>query len=140
MTLQQRPETAFVDLCTAIAGTLEDAYRRIRLADRRWCAAWDDVELMLNPNGPLLNGGSDGDNGQTGRKLVMDYYGPRIPIGGGALYGKDPTHIDRVGARRAREMAMGEVRNGAGECLVRLTYAPGVPEPIDVATEIGRPA
>ena len=54
---------------------------------------------MINPNGPLLNGGSDGDNGQTGRKLVMDYYGPRVPIGGGALSGKDPRHIDRVGAR-----------------------------------------
>ncbi len=94
---------------------------------------------MLNPNGPLLNGGSDGDNGQTGRKLVMDYYGPRIPIGGGALYGKDPSHIDRVGARQAREMALREVRNGAGECMVRLTYAPGVPEPIDVTTESVRP-
>ena len=35
-----------------------------------------DIELIINPNGPLLNGGSDGDNGQTGRKLVMDYYGP----------------------------------------------------------------
>ena len=68
---------------------------------------------MLNPNGPLLNGGSDGDNGQTGRKLVMDYYGPRVPIGGGALSGKDPTHIDRVGARRAREMALREVSEGA---------------------------
>ena len=91
---------------------------------------------MLNPNGPLLNGGSDGDNGQTGRKLVMDYYGPRMPIGGGALYGKDPTHIDRVGARRAREMALREVSGRAEECLVRLTYAPGVCGPIDVATEI----
>ena len=93
---------------------------------------------MLNPNGPLLNGGSDGDNGQTGRKLVMDYYGPRVPLGGGALYGKDPTHVDRVGARLAREMALQEVRAGADECLVRLTYAPGVDEPIDVAKESRR--
>jgi S-adenosylmethionine synthetase len=93
---------------------------------------------MLNPNGPLLNGGSDGDNGQSGRKLVMDYYGPRIPIGGGALYGKDPTHIDRVGARRAREMALSEVSDGAEECMVRLTRAPGVQDPIDMATEIRR--
>ena len=38
----------------------------------------EDIELLINPNGPLLNGGSDGDNGQTGRKLVMDYYGPRV--------------------------------------------------------------
>jgi S-adenosylmethionine synthetase len=135
VTLQQRPETSFLDLCAGIAATLEDAYRRIRRNDRRWCADWKDVELMLNPNGPLLNGGSDGDNGQTGRKLVVDYYGPRVPIGGGALSGKDPTHIDRAGARRAREMALKAVRDGAGECLIRITYAPGVEEPIDVVVD-----
>ena len=135
VTLQQRPQTPFLDVCTGIAATLGEAYQRIRHADRRWCAPWSEVELMLNPNGPLLNGGSDGDNGQTGRKLVMDYYGPRIPIGGGALYGKDPTHVDRVGARVARERALRAVREGAQECLVRITYAPGVTEPIDVAID-----
>jgi S-adenosylmethionine synthetase len=31
------------------------------------------------------------DNGQTGRKLVMDFDGPRIPVGGGALSGKQLT-------------------------------------------------
>ncbi|MBK7792605.1 MAG: methionine adenosyltransferase domain-containing protein [Betaproteobacteria bacterium] len=91
------------------------------------------MELMLNPTGPLLNGGSDGDNGQTGRKLVMDYYGPRMPIGGGALYGKDPTHIDRVGARRAREMALREVGNGAGSAWCAVDVCAGVSEPIDVS-------
>jgi S-adenosylmethionine synthetase len=138
VTLQQRPETAFLDLCAGIAATLEDAYRGIQTRDRRWCAKWPDVELLLNPNGPLLNGGSDGDNGQTGRKLVMDYYGPRVPIGGGALSGKDPTHIDRVGARRAREMALQHLNRSVRESLVRLTYAPGIDEPIDVALECWR--
>jgi DNA-binding LacI/PurR family transcriptional regulator len=33
------------------------------------------------PNGPFCDGGSNSDNGQTGRKLVMDCYGPRVPIG-----------------------------------------------------------
>ena len=135
VTLQQRAETPFLDLCTQIAATLEEAYRRIKRVDGRWHADWRDVELLLNPNGPLINGGSDGDNGQTGRKLVMDYYGPRIPLGGGALYGKDPMHVDRVGARLAREMALREVRAGAEACLVRLTYAPGVGEPLDVTIE-----
>jgi len=138
VTLQQRPETPFLDLCGAIAETLCAAYRRIQSTDPRWCAPWNDVELMLNPNGPLLNGGSDGDNGQTGRKLVMDYYGPRVPIGGGALFGKDPTHIDRVGARLARSLALDEVRRGTEECLVRLTYAPGVSDPIDICKDITR--
>ena len=54
----------------------------------------------VNPNGPLVEAGSDGDNGQTGRKLVMDFYGPRVPIGGGALSGKHLTHIDRIARLR----------------------------------------
>jgi len=132
VTLQQRTETSFLDLCAGIAATVEEAYLRIQRNDPRWCARWGDVELMLNPNGPLLNGGSDGDNGQTGRKLVMDYYGPRVPIGGGALYGKDPTHIDRVGARLARDLALREVRQGTRECQVRMAFAPGVADPIDI--------
>jgi S-adenosylmethionine synthetase len=39
-----------------------------------------------------------GDNGQTERKLAVDYYGPMVPIGGGALSGKDLAHIDRAAA------------------------------------------
>ena len=41
-----------------------------------------DIEPIINPNGPLLNGGRCGDNGQTGRKFVMEYQGPPGPIGG----------------------------------------------------------
>jgi hypothetical protein len=55
---------------------------------------------MINPNGPLVQAGSNGDNGQTGRKLAMDFYGPRIPIGGGALSGKHLSHIDRIPRHR----------------------------------------
>ena len=29
-------------------------------------------------------GGPEGDNGLSGKKLVMDAYGPRVRIGGGA--------------------------------------------------------
>ncbi len=102
MTLQQLPAWSFLEFCTTVARVLEEAYRELQSADPRWVTPWREVSVLINPNGPLLNGGSDGDNGQTGRKLVMDYYGPRVPMGGGALSGKDLTHIDRVGARRAR--------------------------------------
>ena len=91
---------------------------------------------MVNPNGPLSDAGSRKDNGQTGRKLVMDYYGPRVPLGGGAIYGKDPMHVDRFGARKAREMAVEAVKKGAGECTVRAVYAPNVAEPLDVQVEV----
>jgi len=91
---------------------------------------------MVNPNGPLSDAGSRKDNGQTGRKLVMDYYGPRVPIGGGAIYGKDPMHVDRFGARKAREMAVEAVKKGAAECQVRAVYAPNVAGPLDVQVEV----
>jgi len=99
------------------------------------------VGFQVNPNGPLLNGGSDGDNGQTGRKLVMDYYGPHVPIGGGALSGKHLTHIDRLGAYAARHAAVRAVASGADECLVRVAYAPNCDEPLDVTFDVvGRAA
>ena len=106
ITLQQREQTRLIDLCEGILATLERAYRELQQRDPRWSARWADIECLINPNGPLLNGGSDGDNGQTGRKLVMNYYGLRVPLGGGALCGKHPTHIDRIGARAARDAAM----------------------------------
>ena len=132
ITLQQQEKTEFLDFCGKVEHTLKDAYHVLKVSDQRWLKNWEDVEVQINPNGPLLNGGSDGDNGQTGRKLVMDYYGPRIPIGGGALSGKDPTHIDRAAAYCAREAAVRAVQSGARACLVRLAYAPNCPEPIDI--------
>jgi S-adenosylmethionine synthetase len=136
VTLQQRPEVGLVEMTGQVVEELRAAYGQLQSADRRWATRFDDIELLINPNGPLLNGGSDGDNGQTGRKLVMDYYGPRIPIGGGALYGKDHSHIDRVSARAAREAAIHAVKTGAEECKVTLAYAPNVDEPIEVIYEM----
>lgn len=88
------------------------------------------MELLVNPNGPLSDAGSQKDNGQTGRKLVMDYYGPRVPLGGGAIYGKHPSHVDRFGARmaqgtrdRRREARGGGVPDKGGVCAEHLGAA-----------------
>jgi S-adenosylmethionine synthetase len=136
VTLQQRENTEFLELCQAVLDTLEKTYQYAQQRDSRWCSQWSEVETMINPNGPLLNGGSDGDNGQTGRKLVQDFFGPRIPIGGGALSGKHISHIDRIGAYGAREAAIRAVKAGAEECLVRLAFAPNRREPLDIAYEM----
>lgn len=72
----------------------------------------------------------------------MDYYGPRIPIGGGALSGKDLSHIDRLGAYTARHAALQIVRSGAKSCQVTVAYAPNRNEPLDITYDIeghGRP-
>jgi S-adenosylmethionine synthetase len=125
-------------LAERVNAVIARRYAELRRSDPRWVAKWPEVELLVNPNGPLSDAGSRKDNGQTGRKLVMDYYGPRIPLGGGAVYGKHPSHIDRFGARQARRLAVDAVRRGAGECLVRVAYAPNVPEPLDVHVEMAR--
>jgi S-adenosylmethionine synthetase len=142
VTLQHLSELDLVELSARVSRVVEDAYAVLRQADPRWVLDWDAVELCVNPNGPLINGGSDGDNGQTGRKLVMDYYGPRVPLGGGAIFGKDLAHIDRAGAYETRRIAVESVKSGATECKVVATYAPNVDAPIDVSFEIeggGRP-
>jgi S-adenosylmethionine synthetase len=136
VTLQQLPDTPLLELTAHIVDDLRDAYAELRARDRRWSVAFDDIELIINPNGPLLNGGSDGDNGQTGRKLVMDYYGPRVPIGGGALSGKDLSHIDRAGAHAA----LRAVQTGADTCRVMVAYAPNRDVPLDVIYEMNERA
>ena len=125
-----------MDIAAATIGVLRQIYSGLQDRDGRWRSDWRDVAVMVNPNGPLVEAGSDGDNGQTGRKLVMDFYGPRVPIGGGALSGKHLTHIDRIGAYAAREAAVRAVQSGADECLVRLAYAPNHAEPIDIFYEM----
>jgi S-adenosylmethionine synthetase len=126
------------DLAQRVSVVLGQRYDNLRRHDARWNATWAEVEVLVNPNGPLSDAGSRKDNGQTGRKLVMDYYGPRVPLGGGAIYGKDPMHVDRFGARQARQIALDAVKRGAGECLVRAVYAPNVAEPLDVHVETSR--
>ena len=41
------------------------------------------LELHINPAGDWQQGGFDADTGLTGRKLIVDNYGPRVAIGGG---------------------------------------------------------
>lgn len=132
VTLQHQESLSFIELISRTEQVLRQAWGSLQATDRRWVGKWESINILINPNGPLLNGGSDGDNGQTGRKLVMDYYGPRIPLGGGAIYGKDLSHIDRLGAFQARRFALEMVDQGAKESLIRVCYAPGLEEPLSI--------
>lgn len=136
VTLQQLPGIALLELTARLIDDLRDAYADLRATDARWATRFDDIDLLINPNGVLLNGGSNGDNGQTGRKLVADYYGPRVAIGGGALSGKDLSHIDRAGAYAARHAAIQAVQAGSGTCQVTIAYAPNQDAPLDVVYEM----
>ena len=138
ITLQQPDSMLFRTFLSLVVEVCLDILKELKEHDGRWQADPGQVEIIANPNGPLINGGSDGDNGQTGRKLVMDFFGPRIPIGGGALYGKHPTHIDRMATFAAREVCIDLVRQAMGspvqpsEVNLSIAYAPGISEPLDV--------
>lgn len=98
-------------------------------------------ELHLNPAGDWQQGGFEADTGLTGRKLIVDNYGPRIPIGGGAFSGKDPSKVDRSAAYMARRIAVDYLRaHQAHEVLVRLAYAIGHPNPLEATVIVdGQP-
>lgn len=87
-------------------------------------------EYLINPAGEWAQGGFDADTGLSGRKLVVDNYGPEIPIGGGSFSGKDSTKVDRSGAYMARKIAVDLVKKGAQEAFVKLAYAIGKAEPV----------
>lgn len=91
-----------------------------------------DPTLHLNPAGDWNQGGFDADTGLTGRKLIVDNYGPRIPIGGGAFSGKDPSKVDRSAAYMARRIAVDYLqKRQAKEVFVRLAYAIGYTDPLE---------
>lgn len=90
------------------------------------------LELHINPAGDWNQGGFDADTGLTGRKLIVDNYGPRVAIGGGCYSGKDATKVDRSAAYMARRIAVNYLRKRhAHEVLVRLAYAIGYAEPLE---------
>ena len=90
------------------------------------------LELHINPAGDWHQGGFDADTGLTGRKLIVDNYGPRVAIGGGCYSGKDPSKVDRSAAYMARRIAVDYLRSrNAHDVLVRLAYAIGYAEPLE---------
>lgn len=95
------------------------------------------VELHINPAGDWQQGGFDADAGLTGRKLVVDNYGPRIPIGGGAFSGKDPSKVDRSAAYAARKIARDYLKRfQAKEVYVYLAYAIGHDQPLEATAVV----
>ncbi|MCW5886649.1 MAG: methionine adenosyltransferase [Anaerolineales bacterium] len=90
----------------------------------------------INPTGRFITGGPKGDTGLTGRKIIVDTYGGAAPHGGGAFSGKDPSKVDRSAAYMARLLAKTVVTRGwAKRCLVQLSYAIGVAEPVSFLVE-----
>ena len=93
----------------------------------------ENTKFFINPSGSFVVGGSWGDSGTTGRKIVVDTYGGYAPIGGGCFSSKDPTKVDRSAAYYARYVCRNIVANGlAKKCQIELAYAIGEPNPISI--------
>ena len=123
--LQQREEADAIGLHRAVRVTLEAELAALAEAFPALSAKVPQ-SLTVNGAGAFSVGGPEGDNGLSGKKLVMDAYGPRVPIGGGAWSGKDFHKADRAGGMFARRLAKLMVLTGqAHEVTVTISYAPG---------------
>jgi S-adenosylmethionine synthetase len=100
----------------------------------------DKVEYLINPAGEWTQGGFDADTGLSGRKLIIDNYGPEVTIGGGSFSGKDYTKVDRSGAYMARKMAVDLLKKYNAKVVeTKLAYAIGKCDPVmAVATIDGK--
>lgn len=132
-----------VTLRDGIVESVVASFQNVAQADlRREVEAWISAEprvkttyqlqLHVNPAGDWHQGGFEADAGLTGRKLVVDNYGPGVPIGGGCFSGKDATKVDRSAAYMARRIAVDYLRaHDAGEVYCYLAYAIGRAEPLE---------
>ncbi|MEX2033479.1 MAG: methionine adenosyltransferase domain-containing protein [Candidatus Colwellbacteria bacterium] len=94
-------------------------------------------EYFINPAGEWHIGGFDADSGLSGRKIIIDNYGPEINVGGGSFSGKDATKVDRSAAYMARRIAVDLLKqHSAKEVKTKLAYAIGKTEPLMQAAYI----
>ncbi|KWU41700.1 methionine adenosyltransferase [Rhodotorula sp. JG-1b] len=98
----------------------------------------DKTVFHIQPSGRFVIGGPQGDAGLTGRKVIVDtsltsLFASSAAHGGGAFSGKDWSKVDRSAAYTGRYIAKSLVAAGLAErCLVQLSYAIGVAEPLSV--------
>ena len=132
------------ELVAIVASFQHAAHNDLELAVKDWAKKQQYVnpcfvkyrnsnpQLHINPAGDWHIGGFEADAGLTGRKLIVDNYGPQISIGGGAYSGKDPSKVDRSAAYMARKIAVDYLRQfQAHTVLVRLAYAIGYSQPVE---------
>ena len=116
----------YAELKRAVMEWLSDVHERYDVRHA------ENLQLHINPAGDWRQGGFDADAGLTGRKLVVDNYGPRISIGGGCFSGKDGTKVDRSAAYIARRIAVDYLRaRKASEVHCYLAYAIGYDQPLE---------
>ncbi|MBR0474774.1 MAG: methionine adenosyltransferase [Erysipelotrichaceae bacterium] len=93
----------------------------------------ENTKYYINPSGSFAIGGSWGDSGTTGRKIIVDTYGGMGRVGGGCFSSKDPSKVDRSAAYYCRYVAKNIVAHGlADKCEIQVAYAIGMNEPLSL--------
>ena len=93
----------------------------------------ENTKYYVNPSGSFVVGGSFGDSGTTGRKIIVDTYGGMGRVGGGCFSSKDASKVDRSAAYYARYAAKNIVAHQlAGKCEIQVSYAIGMDEPLSI--------
>ena len=93
--------------------------------------------FFFNRGMPFREGGPYGDNGLSGKKLAVDFYGPGVPLGGGAICGKDFWKPDVAGSFAARREAIRLLKEtGAWSVLLKASYCPGERKPVALSCEM----
>lgn len=96
----------------------------------------EQTKYLINPSGSFVVGGSFGDSGTTGRKIVVDTYGGMGRIGGGCFSSKDPSKVDRSAAYYCRYVAKNIVAHKlARKCEIQVAYAIGKAKPVSIMVD-----
>lgn len=94
------------------------------------------LNVLANYAGDWKVGGFEADTGVTGRKLMVDNYGPQVAIGGGAFSGKDASKVDRSAAYMARWIAKQLIhKTNYKDVTVKIAYVIGRAEPLMATAE-----
>ena len=113
-----------------VTPVVREALAELEVRGLRGIADLRPDQFVLNGAGDFIQGGPEGDNGLSGKKLAVDFYGPEVPIGGGAICGKDPHKVDVAGAFRARDLALKLLKEKKAKAVtVRLGWTPGDASP-----------
>ncbi len=135
--LQHAEGIGYEDLHSLVLPVLAEEARQLGEILPGLGESWRSELVRVNGAGDFSCGGTRGDNGLSGKKLAVDHFGPQVPIGGGALCGKDPHKVDRVGPLAARQLAVRLVRDtGAREATVLLSFLPGHDSPDLLAAKV----
>ena len=104
-------ETGWIEkIIAAVPCRDDEEYNAVKKSIMEW---YDSVEvdfpfypeIILNGTGNYVMHGPIADCGVTGRKLVVDFYGGELHVGGGSPWTKDGSKADLTLNLFAREMA-----------------------------------